>query len=157
MLINCAAYQDGRKLADRVQALCRDFKGTTYVLLVGAVEPRDLGDADRKVLPALPGSVGRMKGQPSDNGFGCLNGDRVPTVAVGRLPARSEEEARQMVQKILTAERDTQPGLWRQRITVLAGVPAFNPLVDRLVEGMALSRFARLDGRWTCTPLRPSV
>jgi hypothetical protein len=33
-------------------------------------------------------------------------------------------------------------------LTILAGVPAFNPLVDRLVEGLALARLERLDPVW---------
>jgi hypothetical protein len=32
---------------------------------------------------------------------------------------------------------------------VLAGIPAYNPLVDRLVESLAMARFARLDPAWT--------
>lgn len=140
---------DSQKLAEHVRNLCREWKGTSYVLLVGAIEAGNLTEPEKKLLPALPGSVSRMRGQPSDNDFGCLNGDKLPTVAVGRLPARSEDEAKQMVAKILASERDTQPGQWRQQITVLAGVPAFNPLVDKLVEGLAMSRFAKLDPRWT--------
>jgi hypothetical protein len=140
---------DSQKLADHVRKLCREWKGPSYVLLVGAVEAGNLTEPEKKMLPALPGVIGRMRGQPSDNGFGCLDGDKLPTVAVGRLPARSEDEAKQMVAKILASERDTRPGEWRQQITVLAGVPAFNPLVDKLVEGLAMSRFAKLDPRWT--------
>jgi hypothetical protein len=141
--------RDSQKLAEHVRSLCRQAKGTCYILLVGAVEPDNLADAEKKVCPPMPGMIGRMRGQPSDNGYGCLDGERLPTVAVGRFPARSEEEARQMVRKTLEFERDTKPGEWRQRITVLAGVPAFNPIVDRLVEGMAMSKLAKLDPRWT--------
>jgi hypothetical protein len=140
---------DADKLAARVHKLCKDHEGTSYVLLVGAVEAGKLTDPSKKVVPPLRGTISRMKNQPTDNGYGCLDGERLPTVAVGRFPARSEEEVKQMVEKILAYELDTQPGEWRQRITVLAGVPAFNPLVDRLVESMAMSRFARLDPRWS--------
>src|SRR6185437_6988937 len=42
-----------------------------------------------------------------------------------------------------------RPGMWRRRLTILAGIPAYNPLVDRLVENVALSRFARLASIWT--------
>jgi hypothetical protein len=144
-ILNC----DSQRLAEHVRRLCREWQGTSYVLLVGAIEAGNLTEPEKKVLPVLLGSISRMRGQPSDNGYGCLDGDRLPTVAVGRLPARSEDEARAMVHKILAFERDTLPGEWRQRITVLAGVPAFNPLVDRLVEGMAMSRLAMLDAHWT--------
>jgi hypothetical protein len=140
---------DARKLREHVNKLCREYKGPSYVLLVGAIESGRLAEPEKKVLPALVGTVGRMKGQPSDNGYGCLDDGRLPTVAVGRFPARTEEEARGMVAKTLEYERDTRPGLWRRRLTILAGIPAYNPLVDRLVESLALARFARLSPIWT--------
>jgi hypothetical protein len=137
------------KLREHVNKLCRDHQGTSYVLLVGAVEAGKLDDAGKKVVPALAGSAGRMKGQPSDNGYGCLGDDRLPAVAVGRFPARTEDEARAIVRKTLDAERDRLPGTWRRRLTVLAGAPSFNPLVDKLVEGLAMARFDRIDPTWT--------
>jgi hypothetical protein len=137
------------KLRARVHELCRAHRGPTSVLLVGAVEPGGLEQPEGKVVPALAGSAGRMEGQPSDNGYGCPGGGRLPTAAVGRFPARTEEEARSMVRKTLELERDTRPGPWRRRLTVLAGIPAYNPLVDRMVEGLALARLSRIDPSWT--------
>ncbi len=139
---------DAQKLREHLNKLCREHKGTSYILLVGAVEAGKLDDAAKKVLPALPGTIGRMKGQPSDNGFGCLDEGHTPTVAVGRFPARTVDEAKAMVQKTLDLERDTKPGEWKRRLTVLAGVPAYNPVVDRLVESLALNRFDRIDSSW---------
>src|SRR5262249_42333831 len=45
-------------------------------------------------------------------------------------------------------ERDDTPGEWRRRLTVLAGIPAYNPLVDRLVESQAMARFEKLAPAW---------
>ncbi len=140
---------DAAKLRAHVNGLCRQAKGASYVLLVGAVEPGLLPQPETRVLPPLKGTVSRMKGQPSDNGYGCLGADLLPTVPVGRLPARTLEEARQMVQKTLAFERDAEPGEWRRQLTVLAGVPAFNPFVDKVVETLALARFERLDPSWS--------
>lgn len=140
---------DGKKLAERLRAILKETKGTSYVLLVGCIDKSNLQEPEQKIVPPLRGSISRMKDQPTDNGYGCLDESRLPSVAVGRLPARTEGEAKQMVRKILAFERDNQPGEWRQRLTVLAGVPAFNPIVDRMVESMALSRFGKLDPCWT--------
>jgi hypothetical protein len=139
---------DASALQDRVRQLCRDFKGKSYVLLVGAIEAGQLAQPERKVVPALRGTVSRMKGQPSDNGYGCLNEDLMPTVAVGRFPARSVAEAEGMVRKSLAYEQDAKPGEWRRRLTILAGVPAYSPLVDRLVESQAMARLEKLDPSW---------
>lgn len=139
---------DTTLLRDRVRQLCRDFKGRSYVLLVGAIEAGQLAQPGQKVVPALRGTVSRMKGQPSDNGYGCLNEDVMPTVAVGRFPARSVAEAGGMVNKTLAYEQDDKPGEWRRRLTILAGIPAYNPLVDRLVETQAMARLEKLDPAW---------
>ncbi len=140
---------DARKLRAHINKLCREHHGPSFVLLVGAIESGRLTEPESKVLPALRGTIGRMKGQPSDNAYGSLDDSRLPAVAVGRFPARTEEEARGMVAKTLEYERDPRPGLWRRRLTILAGIPAYNPLIDRLVESMALARFARLSPVWT--------
>jgi hypothetical protein len=140
---------DATKLRDHLHKLCRDHPGPSYILLVGALEGSRLEDAEKKLLPSCGGTVGRMKGQPSDNAYGCLGGGRLPTVPVGRFPARSEQEARDMVAKTLRYENDRRPDPWRRRLTVLAGIPAYNPIVDRVVESLAMSRFDHLNPAWT--------
>jgi hypothetical protein len=140
---------EAAKLRDHLHKLCRDHRGPSSILLVGAIEGSRLEDAEKKVLPSCRGSVGRMKGQPSDNAYGCPAGGRLPSVPVGRFPARSEQEAKDMVAKTLRYENDRRPDPWRRRLTILAGVPAYNPLVDRVVESLAFSRLDRLDPSWT--------
>jgi hypothetical protein len=89
-----------------------------------------------------------MNGEPTDASYGCLDGTRLPEVPVGRFPARSAEEVKAMVAKTLALERDRAPGAWRHRLTVLAGIPAYNPVVDGVVEGMAFARFDRIHPSW---------
>jgi hypothetical protein len=138
---------DAGKLRERVHKLCRDFSGTSYVLLAGAVGGGS-GEDEKHVVPALKGQVGRMKGEPTDFGY-ALARDGRPSVAVGRFPARTAAESAAMVQKTLALERDERPGPWRRRMTVLAGVPAYNPFVDRLVETLAMARLERVDPSWS--------
>jgi hypothetical protein len=140
---------DGGKLREHLHKLCRQYKGPSSILLVGAIESGRMTEPETKVVPALTGSVSRMKGQPSDSGYGCLEDGGPPTVAVGRFPARSEAEARGMTAKTLEYEDAIRPGPWRRRLTILAGIPAYNPLVDRMVESLAMSRLAKLSPMWT--------
>lgn len=130
---------DAARLREQVTALCRTCPGRSYVLLVG----------DLATVPALPGTISRMKDQPSDNGYGCPDDKLLPSVAVGRFPVRTTREAEVMVAKTMAYEGDDRPGEWRRQLTVLAGVPAYNPLVDRLVEALAVARFARLNPAWS--------
>jgi len=122
-------------LRKRIAGLCRAHRGRSFVLLVGA--------------PTMRGTAGRMKGVPTDNAYGCVGEALLPTVTVGRMPARNAREAKAMVQKTLAWETDRRPGAWKRRLTVLAGAPSYNPTVDALVERLAMSSFARLDAGWT--------
>ena len=135
---------DAGPLRDRVRKLWAMHQGRSSVLLVGA--PIGAGGG---VVPALKGTAGRMRGQPSDAGYGCEEGSRMPAVAVGRFPARNADDVKAMVDKTLALERDRKPGAWRRHLTILAGIPAYNPLVDRLVESIAFSQFDRMNPVWT--------
>jgi Peptidase family C25 len=140
---------DGRKLRERVNQVCRESKEPTYVLLVGAAGAGRQAEDTTSVVPPLAGTTGRMKGQPSDNGYGCLGKSLLPDVAVGRLPARNEAEACVMVQRTIAYETDERPGPWRRQLTILAGLPGFSPTLDNLVEQMALAQLGRIDLSWT--------
>jgi hypothetical protein len=141
-------------LQAQVCKLCREHKGTSYVLLVGAVEAGKLEDADKKVVPALRGTVNRMKGQPSDNGYGCPGDDLLPAVAVGRFPVRTEAECKSLVQKTLAFERESKPGAWRRRLTLLVGHPGGDSdlekaTAERWTESTCMSLADRLHPSWT--------
>src|SRR5262249_56402740 len=107
------------------------------------------GEAAERVRRPVRGGVSRMKGQPSDNAYGCPTEALVPSVAVGRFPARSKQECEAMVAKTLALEQDRRPGAWRRQMGVLAGMPAYGAVVDSLVEGLAMSRFDAIDPSWS--------
>lgn len=137
---------DASKLRDHVRSLCRDHPGDSYVLLVGAVESLFTG----RLVPPCLGTVGRMKGQPTDAPYGCPGGGRLPSVPVGRFAARNSDDVKAMVEKTLAMEKaGYAPGAWKRRLTVLAGIPAYNPIVDRLVEALAMARFDRIHPCWS--------
>lgn len=129
---------DTTRLRAQLRRVCRDHPGRSSVLLVGGL----------KHVPPARGTISRMKGEPTDAAYGCLDDTRLPAVAVGRFPARDVGDVKAMVAKTLALER-AGPGAWRRRMTVLAGIPAYNPVVDRLVESIAFARFDKLHPSWT--------
>ncbi|MFO0926962.1 MAG: C25 family cysteine peptidase [Gemmataceae bacterium] len=137
------------RLHDRVRQLVRDHPGPSRVVLVGAVSAGTPEATAQTVVPPFTGTAGRMRGQPTDNPLGCLDGTRLPTVSVGRLPARTVAEAEAMVAKTLAYERQPRSSDWSRRLTILAGIPAYNPVVDRMLESAAFARFDRLNPVWT--------
>jgi hypothetical protein len=114
----------GGRLADRVRELWKSSPATSYVLLVGM--PAGSGDqtAQTTRVPCLFGTVGRMKGLPTDQPFGCLAGEIKAKVPVGRWPARTADEVKTLVAKTIAYENDGQHrAAWRRSIAMLVGSP----------------------------------
>ena len=125
------AAGDGTRLRNRVWMLADGARGPVHVLLVGAYGAADAAAAAATVVPPLRGMRGRMAGKPTDRGYEPPTGDPIPTVAVGRLPARSAEEARGMVAKLLLFEQGRSPGAWQRRLTLLVGDPGGSSALEQ--------------------------
>jgi hypothetical protein len=140
--------QTAEAIRDKLRGMTGGREGASYVLLVGAASGDGVADPAACVVPSLRGESARMAGKPSDNGYGCPAGSAIPTVAVGRFPARTEAEARAMVEKTIAWESDVRPGLWHRRLTVLAGAPSYAPAVDALIERVSFAELGRLGPIW---------
>ena len=70
----------------------------------------------------------------SDAPYADVDGDQIPDLAVGRIPADSADELAAVVRKILRYEQQADSGrrfAWQRRLHVVAGVGGFG-LVGRL-------------------------
>jgi uncharacterized repeat protein (TIGR01451 family) len=79
-----------------------------YVLLVGdsTYDPRNyLGNGVSTMLPSKLIDTSILE-TSSDDYFGDLNGDRIPELAIGRLPVRTIDELNVVVSKIANYERN---------------------------------------------------
>ncbi|MGL4943604.1 MAG: C25 family cysteine peptidase [Thermoguttaceae bacterium] len=75
----------------------------------------------------------------TDNGFGDIDDDGVPDLAVGRLSASTPEEMTAIVEKIALYETSLPNGPWLRKMHIVAGVGGFSPLLDGVIE--ASSRY----------------
>ena len=75
-----------------------------------------------------------------DDWYADLDDDRVPDVAIGRLPADSPEDAARMVRKVIQFEQNMPQGIWRRRINFVAGMGGFGRMTDAVIE-MATKKF----------------
>ena len=92
-------------------------------MLLAGTDGGGATNAIAPIVPALPGTVRRMNGRPTDSGYSLPGEDGTPTAAVGRFPSRDSEELAGMVKKTLTFERDYRPAPWRTRLLLLIGNP----------------------------------
>lgn len=146
---NAPITQDSASaLQARIGELAKAWPGRTYVLLVGAATAQALSDPAKQLVPSSMGVYGRMKGQPTDNGYGLPDASLMAKVAVGRMPARTAEEARAMVAKTIQGEQSS-PGEWRHRLTFLAGSPSYYAALDKTIETLAMSTLEGLSPGWS--------
>lgn len=148
-------------VADAVQQM-----GVRYVLLAGddTTDYRGAGDASSNLVPTLYAPTSDLvQWAPVDPLFGDVDGDEMPDVPVGRLPARSVEELELLVAKTLRyeARADRGSGLFSADASEPGGV-SFRLESDLLVDalggswsidrayvdtlGFAAARQALLDG-----------
>ena len=105
-----------------------------FLLLVGDDAP-GAADAPWRV-PAPRSSLYRWTPRqradfPSDASLGDLDGDHLPDVPVGRIPARTVEELEAVVAKIVAYERET-PTADDLRVLAWAGAPGYGKLLDSM-------------------------
>ncbi|MHC4340753.1 MAG: C25 family cysteine peptidase [Planctomycetota bacterium] len=73
----------------------------------------------------------------NDNAMADLDGDHLPDLAVGRVPADNPEEAATVLAKVLEYEGNQDFSDWRRRINVVAGVGGFGKFQDWAIEQVA--------------------
>jgi hypothetical protein len=142
------------ELAAPAEPAPKDAKPATrpaaFLLLVGDDEPGKEDDLWR--LPAKRRDLYRWRAaQPneyaSDALWGDLDGDLVPDLAVGRIPARTWEEVDLAVRKILEYERSA-PKSEDLRLVVWAGSPRYGAAVDAAAATTLLSSVQQAAPGW---------
>jgi hypothetical protein len=121
-------------------------------------------DGDGDPTPRLGGLLGRGKSSPppeddegaggfvpafptdgpyaraSLQGFSRDEAAKAPAsrrLAVGRIPARTAEQAARVAAKIVDYETKQPGGAWQRRLSVLAGPPDFGGFIDGVIERTA--------------------
>ena len=117
-----------------------------YVLLVGdaSYDYRDNLKAPNKNFVPTYLVQTRFVGQTaSDNWFVDFDEDRLPEMAIGRLPVKSAAEIKIVVEKTIGYERNAVPGEWRQRVLFVADddQPVFEATSDDLVKSYIPSNY----------------
>ncbi|REK07495.1 MAG: hypothetical protein DWQ37_21425 [Planctomycetota bacterium] len=118
-----------------------------FLLLVGDADPElySVAAVRRRSVPAhyskavVNVQFGSTREIATDNWYADLDEDRVPDIAVGRLPCDSASELSQLVEKILAYERSADFGAWRRRVHFVAGLGGFGAVADAVLESAAKS------------------
>ena len=108
-----------------------------YLLLVGDTVATATYSPEDDTLPAflLNTAIARTP-TASDNHYADVDGDELPDMAVGRIPADTPEELEAVVKKILDYEAAPEPGPWRRRVSMFASEGHFSKAIDSMIEEM---------------------
>ncbi|HEX2476972.1 MAG TPA: C25 family cysteine peptidase [Lacipirellulaceae bacterium] len=138
---------DAPSAAAQVQTKIREVARSgklKYVLLIGDVP----GYVNRATAggPAVPTNYlqakinirwGSTSTIASDGPYGDLDGDGLPELAVGRIPADSPAELAAAVRKIIHYEKQVANEECCRRINIVAGIGGFGAVTDALIESTA--------------------
>ncbi|MHC4934262.1 MAG: C25 family cysteine peptidase [Planctomycetota bacterium] len=133
------------------EALAKVPREPAYLLLVGDVSPAPEKEVWHRATRSQ--SLYRWrKVQPpsyaSDATWGDRNGDGTPDFPVGRIPARTPEDLKRVVEKILVYE-DRELGADDLRLVVWAGSPGYGGLIDSMATGMLVSTVGKHAPAWS--------
>lgn len=105
-----------------------------YLLIVG-----DAHWSDNPMGECVPAGqwAGGWEGSWSDNHYADMDMDRVPDLAVGRLPVRDNAVGLDILDRIIKHETQYTVGPWNHRLSVYAGEGGFGEDVDFFIETVA--------------------
>ncbi|MEN8152092.1 MAG: C25 family cysteine peptidase [Planctomycetota bacterium] len=135
-------------VADAIKALGR---APSVLLLVGDVHHGH--PAESWTVPPMRRELykWRKPQRPefsSDALYGDTDGDLVPDIPVGRIPARTPAQVKLVVEKTLTYEKQV-PTLDDLRIVAWAGAPGYGGTIDAMATGMLVSTVRRFAPAWS--------
>ena len=120
-------------IATRYEAHTTDSERAYFVLLLGDDVETWAGDA--AFLPAgRYDSAWHGEGIPSDNVYADIDGDDAPDVAMGRIPARTADEAALVLQRTRDYETNAEHTVARRRLDLFAGEAGFSEDIDSALE-----------------------
>lgn len=111
-----------------------------YLLLVG-----DAAAPDEGVTIGAFRCENDLNGCTTDNRYGDLDGDGVPEVAVGRVPAGSPEAVDRALARARAQEEERTVGDYNRRLLFWAGPTGFDAQLTQIVEGLVMQGLATVD------------
>ena len=148
-----ANEDDWKSQLEWIKSQVGDSPASTYLLLVG-----DWFAASKNcyVAPAL-GKQGRMHGKPTDFAYTLPKVAGDATIAVGRLPARSPDELRAMIAKIVRFE-EQKIGPWSNRVNLWVGHPGGKSVIEKkvaetVIQGTIGSKLRSISPMWNVRTL----
>lgn len=125
------------------QAALQSPGSVKFVLLAGDVQSPSLLSIHVPTFYRESKAMVQFGGErqiATDLPYGDLDGDEVPELAVGRIPADTPGELTSVLSRVIELERQRDFSIWRRDVHIVAGVGGFGMLADSVIE-MTTRRF----------------
>ena len=132
------------------ESLAASPRRPDFLLLVGDDEPGR--EKSPWFLPAKRKKLYRWRSVqrqdfPSDAAWGDLDGDGVPDIPVGRIPARTRDQVELVVRKILAFESQP-PTAADLQLTVWLGSPEYNATINAMASALGVTLIQTNGPQW---------
>lgn len=136
-----------QSVAEAIAALKRQ---PAFLLLVGDEQPGQ--EKQPWYLPSKKCKFYRWRASQeeyfaSDTFWGDINGDLVPDIPTGRIPARTTEQLKLVIDKIIAFE-DRPPTLDDLRMPIWAGASGYNQMLDSMTTLLLLGAIEKYTSPW---------
>ncbi len=101
---------------------------------ISKTRPSSLQTATHMVKATVNVKWGSEPTIASDAPYADMDGDLLPEVAIGRLPADDAKELENLADRIIAYETETDFGPWRSKLNFVAGVGGFGAIADMALE-----------------------
>ena len=137
----------GEAIQNRRAAL--DSSRELFVLLLGDADYDWSGDTSLIPTAQLTGwTYAETDEITSDNEIADLDGDEMPDVALGRIPARTLAEAEAVLERTREMEGVYRPGAWNHQVNVFASEAGFGDFIDEIIEDAGFAAVREVPPEW---------
>ncbi len=144
---NVTAYYLLKALHDLLGGARAQLGDTAPLFLVLLGNAPAKGDDATARIPSVPCTndfTAHLGDCQTDNTYADLDGDGIPDVAVGRIPAGTLAEARAYLDKEKAYEAGYQTGVFNRRVSVYTGQANFSAQIDSMLEMAVMEGLKRV-------------
>jgi Peptidase family C25 len=137
-IVEIDSVASGAEVQKSIRKMARDNPGEIKAILiacdVGRLPESKLGTPMFYHASKALVKFGGDEQIASDSTYADLDGDDLPDVSIGRIPADTPQQLADVLARTIACEQNLDSQLWRRDIHVIAGVGGFGAIADSAIE-----------------------
>lgn len=152
---NGGVFTDRDEFLEHLREIISEYRDdldrdrTLFVLLLGdgttnwggSIYSIPTGSVDGWLWPDVPRTA-------SDNVIADLDGNDVPDIALGRIPAQESGDASSVLRRVRELEEDYNPGTFNYQVHIFASEAGFGDVIDEMIEEAGFAAVREVPTDW---------